>query len=134
MLVHLFKIVWYSFYPIWWRNYYGFHGWFFNCEWIFWWFPISFFNSLQRYEVWKLVLNWKKCNLIGKERTVLGHKIFEKRIEVDMVRLGWLQSFLHQLIHSPVIWDIVLISLHYILFGVIPDCIRCYGEFFYLIL
>ncbi len=34
-----------------------------------------------------LVLNWEKCHFMVKEGIVLGHKIFEKGIEVDKAKI-----------------------------------------------
>jgi hypothetical protein len=34
-----------------------------------------------------LVLNWEKCHFMVREGIVLGHKILEKRIEVDKVKI-----------------------------------------------
>jgi hypothetical protein len=34
-----------------------------------------------------LVLNWEKCHLMVREGIVLGHKILEKGIEVDKVKI-----------------------------------------------
>ena len=38
---------------------------------------------LQRCEETNLVLNWEKCPFMVNEGTVLGHKIYERGIEVD---------------------------------------------------
>jgi hypothetical protein len=38
---------------------------------------------LQRCEETNLVLNWEKCHFMVNEGIVLGHKIFERGIEVD---------------------------------------------------
>src|ERR1043165_4331988 len=42
---------------------------------------------LQRYEEKNLVLNWEKCNFMVNEGIVLGHKISERRIEVDKAKI-----------------------------------------------
>ena len=42
---------------------------------------------LQRCEETNLVLNWEKCHFMVNEGIVLGHKIFERGIEVDKLRL-----------------------------------------------
>ena len=38
---------------------------------------------LKRCEDWNLVLSWGKCHFMMKEGILLGHRISEKRIEVD---------------------------------------------------
>nr|GFA95363.1 reverse transcriptase domain-containing protein [Tanacetum cinerariifolium] len=40
-------------------------------------------TMLQRCEDTNLVLNWKKCHFMVKERIVLGHKISKNGLEVD---------------------------------------------------
>ncbi|KAL0742243.1 hypothetical protein Bca4012_083756 [Brassica carinata] len=42
---------------------------------------------LQRCEDTNLVLNWEKCHFMVKEGILLGHKISEKGIEVDKVKI-----------------------------------------------
>ncbi|XP_059310137.1 uncharacterized protein LOC132061313 [Lycium ferocissimum] len=42
---------------------------------------------LQRCKETNLVLNWEKCHFMVKEEIVLGHKIFEKGIEVDQAKI-----------------------------------------------
>jgi len=42
---------------------------------------------LTRCEKTNLVLNWEKCHFMVKEGIVLGHKILEKGIEVDMGKI-----------------------------------------------
>ena len=41
----------------------------------------------KRYEECDLVLNWEKCHFIVKVGIVLGHRISEKGIEVDRLKL-----------------------------------------------
>ena len=42
---------------------------------------------LKRCEDCNLVLNWEKCHFMVKEGIVLGHRISEKGIEVDRLKL-----------------------------------------------
>jgi hypothetical protein len=42
---------------------------------------------LRHYQEVDLVLNWEKCHFMVKEGIVLGHKISEKGIEVDKVKI-----------------------------------------------
>ena len=42
---------------------------------------------LQRCEETNLVLNWEKCHFMVKQGIVLGHKVSEKGIEVDMAKV-----------------------------------------------
>ena len=42
---------------------------------------------LQRCEQTNLVLNWEKCHFMVNEGIVLGHRISERGIEVDKVKL-----------------------------------------------
>jgi hypothetical protein len=42
---------------------------------------------LQRCEEKYLVLNWEKCYFIVREGIVLGHKVSERGIEVDRVKI-----------------------------------------------
>jgi hypothetical protein len=42
---------------------------------------------LQRYEEKHLVLNWEKCHFMVREGIVLGHKVFERGIEVDRAKI-----------------------------------------------
>ena len=42
---------------------------------------------LKRCKKTDLVLNWEKCHFMVKEGIVLGHKIFEKGIEVDKAKV-----------------------------------------------
>ncbi|KAK1684390.1 hypothetical protein QYE76_045238 [Lolium multiflorum] len=42
---------------------------------------------LQRCEETNLVLNWEKCHFMVNEGIVLGHKIFERGIEVDRAKV-----------------------------------------------
>ncbi|GKB10736.1 reverse transcriptase domain-containing protein [Tanacetum coccineum] len=44
-------------------------------------------KMLARCEETNLVLNWEKCHFMVKEGIVLGHKIFEKGIEVDKAKI-----------------------------------------------
>jgi hypothetical protein len=41
-----------------------------------------------------LVLNWEKCHFMVKEGIVLGHKISEKRIEVDKAKIEVIEQLL----------------------------------------
>ena len=47
---------------------------------------------LQRCEEKDLVLNWEKCHFMVKDGIVLGHKISEKGIEVDMEKIEVMMS------------------------------------------
>jgi hypothetical protein len=42
---------------------------------------------LQRCREKDLVLNWEKCHFIVREGVILGHLIFEHRIEVDRAKI-----------------------------------------------
>jgi hypothetical protein len=42
---------------------------------------------LKRCQMIDLVLNWEKCHFMVREGIVLGHKISEKRIEVDKAKI-----------------------------------------------
>jgi hypothetical protein len=42
---------------------------------------------LKRCQMADLVLNWEKCHFMVREGIVLGHKILEKGIEVDTVKI-----------------------------------------------
>jgi hypothetical protein len=42
---------------------------------------------LKRCQMVDLVLNWEKCHFMVQEGIVLGHKISEKGIEVDTVKI-----------------------------------------------
>jgi hypothetical protein len=42
---------------------------------------------LKRCRMADLVLNWEKCHFMVQEGIVLGHKILEKGIEVDKVKI-----------------------------------------------
>jgi hypothetical protein len=42
---------------------------------------------LKRCQMTNLVLNWEKCHFMVREGIVLGHKILEKGIEVDNVKI-----------------------------------------------
>jgi hypothetical protein len=39
-----------------------------------------------------LVLNWEKCHFMVREGIVLGHKISDKGIEVDKVKIGVIEQ------------------------------------------
>ena len=43
--------------------------------------------ALQRYVEFNLVLNWEKYHFMVKKGIMLGHKIFEKGIEVDQAKV-----------------------------------------------
>ena len=47
---------------------------------------------LQRYEQTNLVLNWEKCHFIVNEGIVLGHKFFERGIEVDKAKVDAIEK------------------------------------------
>jgi hypothetical protein len=42
---------------------------------------------LRRCQEDDLVLNWEKCHFMVREGIVLGHKIFEKGVEVDKAKI-----------------------------------------------
>jgi hypothetical protein len=42
---------------------------------------------LKRYQMADVALNWEKCHFMVWEGIVLGHKISEKRIEVDTAKI-----------------------------------------------
>jgi hypothetical protein len=42
---------------------------------------------LKQCQMANLVLNWEKCHFMVREGIVLGHKILEKGIEVDKVKI-----------------------------------------------
>jgi hypothetical protein len=42
---------------------------------------------LKQCQMADLVLNWEKCHFMVREGIVLGHKILEKGIEVDKVKI-----------------------------------------------
>jgi hypothetical protein len=44
-------------------------------------------KELKRCQMANLVLNWEKCHFMVRERIVLRHKILEKGIEVDKVKI-----------------------------------------------
>jgi hypothetical protein len=44
-------------------------------------------NVLRRCQEANLVLNWKKCHFMVRKGIVLGHKILEKGIKVDKVKI-----------------------------------------------
>nr|GEW42346.1 reverse transcriptase domain-containing protein [Tanacetum cinerariifolium] len=50
-------------------------------------------RMLARCEETNLVLNWKKCHFIVKERIVLGHKILGACIEVDKAKIDVIAKF-----------------------------------------
>ena len=47
---------------------------------------------LQRCEQTNLVLNWEKCHFMVNEGIVLGHKISERGIEVDQVKVDAIEK------------------------------------------
>ena len=47
---------------------------------------------LQRCKDTNLVLNWEKCHFMVNEGIVLGHKIFEKGIEVDKAKVDAIEK------------------------------------------
>jgi hypothetical protein len=47
---------------------------------------------LKRCQMDDLVLNWENCHFMARDRIVLGHKISEKGIEVDMVKIEVLKQ------------------------------------------
>jgi hypothetical protein len=49
---------------------------------------------LKRCQEADLVLNWEKCHFIVREGIVLGHKISEKGIEVDNVKIEVIEQLL----------------------------------------
>ena len=49
---------------------------------------------LRRCEETNLVLNWEKCHFMVREGIVLGHKISARGIEVDIVKVEVIESFL----------------------------------------
>jgi hypothetical protein len=56
---------------------------------------------LKRCQMADLVLNWEKCHFMVREGIVLGHKISEKEIEVDKVKI----EVIEQLPRFVVFWD-----------------------------
>lgn len=46
-----------------------------------------FVEELKRCENFNLVLNWEKCHFMVRECIILGHRIFEKGIEVDRAKI-----------------------------------------------
>ncbi|PIN10584.1 DNA-directed DNA polymerase [Handroanthus impetiginosus] len=50
------------------------------------------FLVLKRCEDTNLVLNWEKCHFMVQEGIVLGHKIFNRGIEVDKVKLKTIEK------------------------------------------
>lgn len=46
-----------------------------------------FVEELKRCENCNLVLNWEKCHFMVREYIILGHRIFEKGIEVDRAKI-----------------------------------------------
>ena len=50
---------------------------------------------LKRCEDRNLVLNWKKCHVMVKKCIVLGHRILEKRIEVDRAKFEVIDRLPH---------------------------------------
>jgi hypothetical protein len=49
---------------------------------------------LKRCQEADLVLNWEKCHFIVREGIVFGHKISEKGIEVDNVKIEVIEQLL----------------------------------------
>ena len=47
---------------------------------------------LQRCEDTSLVLNWEKCYFMVNEGIVLGHKIYERGIEVDKAKVDAIEK------------------------------------------
>jgi hypothetical protein len=47
---------------------------------------------LKRCQMDDLVLNWEKCYFMVQEGIVLGHKILEKGIEVDKVKIELIEQ------------------------------------------
>ena len=47
---------------------------------------------LQRCEHTNLVLNWEKCHFMVNEGIILGHKIYEKGIEVDKAKVDAIEK------------------------------------------
>ncbi|GJT58264.1 hypothetical protein Tco_0993318 [Tanacetum coccineum] len=52
-------------------------------------------KMLQRYEDTNLCLNWEKSHFMVKEGIVLGHKIYEKGIEVDKAKVDVITKLPH---------------------------------------
>ncbi|KAK1664420.1 hypothetical protein QYE76_052579 [Lolium multiflorum] len=50
---------------------------------------------LQRCEETNLVLNWEKCHFMVNEGIVLGHKIYERGIEVDRAKVEAIEKMPH---------------------------------------
>ena len=51
-------------------------------------------QALIRCEETNLVLNWEKCHFMVKEGIVLGHRISERRIEVDRAKVETIEKLL----------------------------------------
>jgi hypothetical protein len=47
---------------------------------------------LKQCQMADLIFNWEKCHFMVRERIVLGHKILEKGIEVDKVKIEVIQQ------------------------------------------
>ena len=47
---------------------------------------------LQRCEGTNLVMNWEKCHFMVNEGIVLGHKFFERGIEVDKAKVDAIEK------------------------------------------
>jgi hypothetical protein len=47
---------------------------------------------LKRCQMVDLVLNWEKCHFMVQEEIILGHKISEKWIEVDKVKIDVIEQ------------------------------------------
>nr|GEV88850.1 hypothetical protein [Tanacetum cinerariifolium] len=54
----------------------------------------NLYKMLQRCEDAHLVLNWEKCHFMVKEGIVLGHKVFEARLEVDKAKIKVISKLL----------------------------------------
>nr|GFA57983.1 reverse transcriptase domain-containing protein [Tanacetum cinerariifolium] len=66
-------------------------------------------NMLKRCEDTKLALNWEKSHFMVKEGIVLGHKISNKRIEVDKAKIEAFRTLKDKLTEAPILiapnWD-----------------------------
>ena len=47
---------------------------------------------LQRCVEINLVLNWEKCHFMVKERIMLGHKVFDRDIEVNHAKIETIEK------------------------------------------
>jgi len=48
---------------------------------------------LQRCVETNLVLNWEICHFMVKEGVVLGHKVSQKRLEVDIAKIEMIEKY-----------------------------------------